>query len=183
MLSFDDRSSDAGADRWIAQIGVTPAPVPRRGVRTALRFFAERMPTLPVEMALNFLRAMDLSLEVRALTLTPGEAVIAFRTDAEIASNPFRLFYARPGASKFELGINDTGRRAVRFHVRAAAPALESHTTGALDVWSIPANGQPLFRSPRANKVGYMASAGGVQLLIPNSASVLEAVDARGAPR
>jgi hypothetical protein len=154
----------------VAQIGVTSAPVPRGNIRTALQFFARHMMRLPPDMALNFLRAMDLSRPVRSLTLAPSETVIAFRLGNE---SPFKLFYTRPGASKFTSGINPGGRSIVRFQVRAPAPALESYTTGAIDVWTVPAEGQPTTVAPRGNTTGVMALGGAIQLIIPNSPSLL----------
>ena len=173
-LGFAEHASEPGLDRWVAEVGVTNAPVPRQGVRTALKFFAAQMPTLSTEMALNFLRAMDLSRKVEAVTLRPGEPLIAFRTDAEINASPFRLFYARPGASMFDSGINHAGRRIVRFKARTAAPALETYTTGAIDIWTVRENAQPTTVVPRKNTTGVMAMGGGAQLVVPNAAAVLE---------
>src|SRR5688572_8271098 len=68
-LSLADHATPAGVDAWLAAVGATPAPTTRAGARTALRFFAARMPTLPPAMALNFLAAMDLSRPVSAPTL------------------------------------------------------------------------------------------------------------------
>jgi hypothetical protein len=166
QLSLNDHLSEKGLDKWLAQLGVTPAPVPRTNVRVALHFFAQHMMALPAGMALNFLRAMDLSRPVRSLTLSPPEAVIAFRVGNE---SPFKLFYTRPGASPYGSGINPAGRSIVRFRVRAAAPALKSYTTGAIDVWTVPADDQPLTVAPRSNTTGFMAAGGGIQLIIPRS--------------
>jgi hypothetical protein len=169
-LSLHDHMSDAGLDKWLAQVGVTPAPVPRGNVRTALRFFATHMPTLPPAMALNFLRAMDLSRPVSAPLLPVGERLIAFRTGSE---SPFKLFYTRSGASKYSSGINPAGRSAVHFTVRAPAPALESYTSGVVDVWTVRADDQTLTVAPRANSAGVMVAGGGTQLIVPRAPQVL----------
>ena len=172
-LSLNDYLSDQGIAKWFEQLGATDAPIPRANVRTALQFFSRHMSTLPAEMALNFLRAMDLSRPVKSLTLTSADSVIAFRVGNE---SPFKLFYTRSGASPHSSGINPAGRSAVRFRVRTAAPALESYTTGAIDVWTVPAREQQLTVAPRANSTGYMAAGGGTQLIIPRSYDVLEVV-------
>ena len=169
-LSLHDHMSDAGLDKWLAQVGVTPAPVPRQNVRTALRFFAQHMPTLPPAMAMSFLRAMDLSKPVRVPVLPVGERLIAFRSGNE---SPFKLFYTRPGASKYSSGINPAGRSAVHFTVRAPAPALETYTSGVVDVWTVPADGQHTTVAPRANSTGVMVAGGGIQLIIPRAPQVL----------
>lgn len=172
-LSLDDYRSDAGISKWITEAGVTDAPVPRRNLRTALAFFRQAMPTLPASMAANFLRAMDLSRPVVDRTLTPADRVIAFRVGNE---SPFKLFYTRPGASPYSSGINPHARSVVRFRVRGMARALESYTSGTLDVWTVPAEDQPLTFAPRANRSGVMVAGGGTQLIIPRSFAVLQMV-------
>jgi hypothetical protein len=172
-LSLNDYLSPAGLAKWIQQIGVTDAPVPRQGVRVALEFFARQMPALPPQMALNFLRAMDLSRPVQSIALRIGEPLIAFRVGNE---SPFKLFYARPGASPHTSGINPAGRQIVRFKARVGAPALESFTTGAIDVWTIPGDAQPMTVAPRANSTGVMVAGGGSQIIVPRAYTVLEIV-------
>lgn len=171
-LSLEDYRSDAGVSKWIAEVGVSDAPVPRRNLRTALAFFRQAMPTLGVGMAANFLRAMDLSRPVLDRMLTPTDRVIAFRVGNE---SPFKLFYTRAGASPFASGINPAGRSIVRFDVRGSARALESYTTGTLDVWTVPSEDQPLVFAPRANRSGVWVAGGGTQLIIPRSFAVLRA--------
>jgi hypothetical protein len=169
-LSLNDYLSDVGIIKWIEAIGVTNAPLPRRNVGTALAFFSNSMPSLPPEMAANFLRAMDLSRPVTVVTLKANEPVIAFRVGNE---SPFKLFYTRPGASQYSSGINPAGRSVVKFVVRIPTQALESYTTGAIDVWTLPASDQALSIAPRGNTTGVMVPGGGVQLIIPRSPSVL----------
>ncbi|HXI19618.1 MAG TPA: hypothetical protein VNH46_00950 [Gemmatimonadales bacterium] len=174
-LSINDHLSEKGLDKWVAEIGCTSAPIPRQNIRTALAFFAREMPGLPVADALGFLVAMDLSKPVREVTLAAGERVIGFRTGTE---SPFKLFFARRGASMHSSGVNPTGRGPIHFRVRQAVRALESWTTGAKDTWTQPAPGQPASVSPRAKKwfgqeFGVLAPGGGGQLIIPESYSEL----------
>ena len=169
-LSLNDWMSDAGISKWIAELGVTDAPARREAVRTALQFFQTRMPTLPVTMAVNFLLAIDLSRPVREVILTPGEKVIAFRSRSE---SEFKLFYTRSGTSPHQSGINPAGRIAVQYVVAQPTRALETYTTGAIDVWSIPATGQATTVASRVNSTGVMAPGGGIQLLIPGAARTL----------
>lgn len=169
-LSLQDGLSERGIEKWIRELGVTDALVPRRNIKTALQFFAEYMPKLSPEMAASFLRAMDLSRRVSHIVLTPGERLIAFRLGRE---NPFKLFFTRSGASPFASGINPAGRSAVSFEVRAPAHVLESFTTGTVDFWTLPGDDQHLALAPRANTTGVMVAGGGIQLIVPNSVAVL----------
>lgn len=175
QLSLNDHLSEAGVRKWMVEVGRSDAPVPRQGVRTALEFFASQMPLLPVRDAVAFLAAMDLSQPVRRVVLQPGERLIGFRTPTE---SPFKLFFARRGQSAQTVGVNAAPRSVVHFVVRAAAPALESKTTGAVDTWTPRQPGQPLNVAPRAKKwygveFGVMAMAGGGQLIVPESYSYL----------
>ena len=166
QLSLRDWMTDAGVGKWFQELEAADAPLPHENVKTALRFFDQHMARLPPAMALNFLLAIDLSRPVRVVPLTSADHVIAFRTGHE---SPFKLFYTRAGASVHNSGVNPHGRTAVRFSVRSPCLALESHTTGAIDTWSIPAEYQRLTVAPRAGSFGHMAHGGGIQLIIPDS--------------
>lgn len=167
-LSLRDWMSEAGVTKWILTTGVTNSHIPRSGVKSALRFFNSRMPALKPSMALNFLLAMDLSRNVNEVILPKGKRVIAFRKASE---DVFKLFYTRPGESIHRCGINDEGRAAVHYTVINNTPALQSYTTGTVDVWSIPATD---FISIRTNSTGRMVLGGGIQLIIPNARHYLQ---------
>src|SRR5262245_32966088 len=175
MLSIRDHLSEPGIDKWVAELGCTNAPVPRQNIRTALQFFTVEMPRLGVPDAVGFLAAMDLSKRVARVVLGPGERLLGFRTGAE---SPFKLFFARRGASAHASGINVAGRGPVHFVVRQTVTALESFTTGAKDTWTRARPGQPMSMAPRAKKwfgqeFGVQAAGGGGQLIIPESYSSL----------
>jgi hypothetical protein len=169
-LSLRDWMSDKSVSKWITKLSVTDAPMRRAGVKTALRFFQTRMPTLHPSRALDFLHAMDLSRPVNGITLRKDAKILAFRKPSE---SEFKLFYTRSGASKHTSGINPHGRIAVQYTVHNSTPALESYTTGVIDVWSIPAEIKHLTISIRADNVGVMAAGGGIQLMIPAAARSL----------
>lgn len=174
-LSLKDYLSDAGIDKWIAEIGCTNAPVPRQNIQTALAFFDREMPQLSIADAVSFLSAMDLSKPVRGVVLQPGERLIGFRTPTE---SPFKLFFARRGASAQTSGINTATRGPVHFTVRAPVHVLESSTTAAVDTWTPRQPGQQITVAPRAKKwygreFGVMAIGGGGQLIVPESYSHL----------
>ena len=175
MLSINDHLSDSGINKWVAELGCTTAPGPRHNIKTALAFFAREMPLLPIKDAVGFLAAMDLSKRVSEVMLRPGERVLGFRTGNE---SPFKLFFARRGASPYRSGINAAPRGPVHFVVRTPVRALESFTTGAKDFWTSTTPDQPATFTPRAKKwfgqeFGVMAAGGGAQLIIPESYSNL----------
>lgn len=169
-LSIQDHRSAAGLEKWLRELGVTPAPVPRLGTHEALSFFALYMPQLPADMALNFLRATDLSKPVRVVSLAPGEILIAYRTGNE---SQFKLFYSRVGNSMMSSGLNPQDRSFVRFSVRSAVHALESTAAPAIDTWTRLGAGQPTSVAPRSNSTGFMAPGGALQLIVPDSYSHL----------
>jgi len=175
MLSISDHLSDLGINKWVAELGCTSAPVPRQNIKTVLAFFAREMPRLTIADAAGFLAAMDLSKRVSEVMLRPGERVLGFRTGNE---SPFKLFFARRGASPHTSGINIARRGPVHFVVRTPVCALESFITGAKDSWTPTMAGQPVSVTLRAKKwygreFGVMAAGGGGQLIIPESYSNL----------
>jgi hypothetical protein len=169
-LSIKDYRSEAGLKKWASALGVPESPVRRRAIATSLKFFDSKMPSLPVDLAEDFLRATDTSRNVQMIQLRPKERVIAFRKAGEAE---FKLFYTRPGNSKHSSGLNPRGRSAVHFQVRTSCSALESYTTGAIDTWSYPSS---MCLAVRKNSTGYMASGGGLQLIIPGAHRFLDLV-------
>lgn len=153
QLSFRDAGDEAKLAAWAVAVGVVDAPVPRRGISEALRFFRRHMPTLPPSMAVAFLRATDLSKPVRCVRVMPGEVLIGYRSWTE---SQFKLFFTRPGRSAWNAGLNPTGRRYVRFQVRVPFEALESFAGPAKDTWSMPGR-------------EYLALGGATQLIVPHS--------------
>jgi hypothetical protein len=174
-LSLHDYLSERGLDKWVAELGCTDALVPRQGIRTSLAFFVEHMPRLQVRDAVGFLAAMDLSKPVHDVPLAPGVRLIGFRTETE---SPFKLFFARRGASAHALGVNTARRGPVHFVVRTTVWALESWTSPTIDSHTPRGAGQGMTVAPRAKKwfgreFGVMVPAGGQQLVVPESYSHL----------
>lgn len=182
-LSLKDHLSDAGVAKWIAELGCTNAPIPRRNIKVGLGFFDAQMPELSIADAVGFLAAMDLSKPVNRVHLAPGERLIGYRTPTE---SPFKLFFARRGSAPQTLGINTAGRGPVHYVVRSPVVALESFTTGVNDTWTPAAAGQPVSVTPRVKKwygreFGILALGGGGQLIVPQSFSHL-LVEQRSGP-
>lgn len=149
-----------GLEKWIAEIGVSDAPVPRAGIKTALDFFHRQMPESSRSLRLAFLKAMDLSKPVRAITLYPPFMVAAFRLCNE---DPFKLFYTKAGTGVGQLAINPTNRAFQRYRVARLVPVLESRCAPALDTWT-------------NDRRYYLGGGGGIQYIIPGSFRVLELV-------
>lgn len=135
-------------------------PLVRERIRTAVRFFGVRMPGLAEEKILGFLKGMDLSCEVRTTDLCPGERLASYR-DWGRPREP--LFYARPGTSAFDLGVNPANRVFSRYVVRRKVDALECRTTGVVDAWTV-------VHAP------FVANGGGMQVIVPHAGHYLKYV-------
>jgi hypothetical protein len=159
-----------GYEKWFAELGVTDAPLTRKGLATTLRFFHDHMPALPRKAQVAFLKGIDLHHPVDEVTLESDDVVSAYRKHNE---DPFKIFYTRPGNAVHRLGVNPepggTARGHVRYRVKSAAVALESKCAPAWDTWS--------DDRPEHLRRYYEASGGGAQLIIPDSRAVLEIVD------
>jgi len=147
--------SEIDADNIIRELGKTPAPMPRTGVRTAMEFFGRYMPNLDRPHQLSYLKAMDLSKPVATVDLLRGEEVAAFRYHAA----DFGEFHARVGSDPAKLGVLLRGRQFRRFTVVQRVAALSSYT-GAFQQLQL-------------------GSGGAEQLIIPMSQLVLR-VNQRG---
>lgn len=168
QLSIDDWRSERRFSRWFAALGATNAILPQRRLSIALRFFQLHMPGISVEDAFCFCKAIDLSRPTNSVILTPSDNIIAFRLPGECE---FKLFYTRAGQSRFTSGINPSNRRCVRYLVMNPAVALESYTASAVDTWTRRLPGEvPTTVAGHLMTLGYMATGGGLQLLIPNAA-------------
>lgn len=141
-------------------------PFLENNVRTALEFFARRMPALDEETRLGFFRGMDLHKPIQAVWLAGGTAVAAFRRQGEPL---FKLFYTKPGTSPYQLGVVPVGRSFHRFRVRVPAEVLAARAgdyvyasaddaAAARFSWALPGGGR------------------GLQYIIPSAEHVLEEV-------
>lgn len=147
-----------GAEKWLAELGVSNAPMTRAGLATALDFFHREMPELPRPMRFNFLKGMDLHKPVQRVMLSPPALLAAYRRATE---DPLKLFFTKAGTSIHSLGVNPGGRAFQRFRIVRPAPALESIATGAIDKWSDAGN-------------PYIADGGGRQYIVPRAWMYLE---------
>ncbi len=154
-----------GYDKWFAELGVTDAPLTRKGLATTLGFFHQYMPTLPRKYRLAFLKAMDLHHPVEVVTLKPGETLTAYRKHTE---DPFKTFFTRRGVSPTTIGLDPNPRGYVQYRVKQEAAALESKCAPAWDTWT--------DDRPQHLRRYYEATGGGSQLIVPDSRNVLKAV-------
>jgi hypothetical protein len=127
------KTDDDGLTKWLKELGVTDAPVPRQGLGYALDFFHDRMPALPRTMRFAFLKAMDLSKPVERVVLRPPMELAAFRKCNE---DPFKLFYTIVGTGLQNAAINPANRIFMRYSLRTAAEVLASRCAPAIDKWT-----------------------------------------------
>ena len=150
--------SGGGYEKWLGRLGVSDAPLTRRGLATALMYFHCYLPSLSRDLQLSFLKGMDLHKTVRVITLDPPTVIAAFR---KLHEYPFRLFYTKAGVSIADLGLNPRGRYFARFRLKSRVNVLESRCASAVDTWTDASH-------------PYVASGGGIQYVIPESCRCLE---------
>jgi hypothetical protein len=146
-------------DSWLKALSVTLAPATQAAIQTFLGFCTSHMPGLSIDDQLSFLRGIDLHSPVTVVDLEPGTTLAAFRYNTP---NPFRLFYAKVGASVHSLGVNPTGRSFRRFRVIHRAKALESRCAAARETWTEEADHRASFEG------------GGTQYMLPKAEHVLQ---------
>ena len=148
-LIYSLRPDNAIVSQWVSALNVNDAPVRRNGISEAISFFSQHMATLPTNEAIDFLRCMDLTKPVTSIRLRPGEILVAYRC---LTQNPLRLFYTRKGYAPQDLGLNLSGKVKRVFRVTTSLPALESHTTAAIDSWSRIEPGQDVVINVRSKQ-------------------------------
>jgi hypothetical protein len=187
---------------WRDRIGVTDAPIPRRGIAAAIEFFEEVRPKIeprlrkPFETEMEgWMKGMDFSDEVieDATSLQPGKELIAYKD--RLPGNPNNVsgfFFTEVGTSMERVAVADITKRYpagdaqgppelverqyVRYRVKknvGPVKALKSKASGV-----------------RSHDVGKMVTVGGkqywrgdpvsggaAQYFIPNAAEVLEIIN------
>jgi hypothetical protein len=165
--------TEATVQFWRRRLGVTNAPVPRRGIATTIAFFAEQLrqgKLSPMDDARleSYWKAMDFSKEITRETLDPGKELVAYR-DPE---SPFGSFYSEPGTSLGRVGVDHVTKRPlpegtqgpeqmvdrefVRYRVRQRVVVLKSTASGV-----------------RAHDTRQPVPGGGTQYFIPRAREVL----------
>ncbi len=92
---------------WRQKLGVTDAPVPRRGIATTIEFFEEqtgdgRLQPMDETRLRSYWSAMDFSRDVSQETLAPGTELVAYRDP----QSPFGFYYTEPGNYLDRLGVD-----------------------------------------------------------------------------
>ena len=153
---------------WREKLGVTDAPVPRRGIGTTLEFFESqirkgKLNAMSEADQLSYMKAMDFSKDVRVEPLRAGDEVIGYRDPR--TGKEFGFFYTKVGTSLDRLGVDYvTGSPAVprkffRYRVLKDVEVLKSNSSG-VKAWDTQ---QPV-------------AGGGIQYFIPESWTVLEVI-------
>ena len=138
---------------WRQKIGVTDAPIPRKGIATAIKFFEENRQRLRSEdrteiQQIEFMKGMDFSDRVSETfgtpdALKPGDKLLAYRKynlDHPLSDNPadFGYFYTKLGTGLNKLGVASEGatrvgelpRQFAIFEVVREVNALKSTAKG-----------------------------------------------------
>jgi len=147
-------------EKWLAELGVSDAPLPRAGVELSVHFLHSWMPELDRVTIKGFLKGMDLSKPVATAFLDVGATLTAFRV---VGGRQLGTFYTKPGTSAYLLGIDPTDRVFRRFQVFRRVLVLQSYAIG----FRVPSDGLRLTSA-------YLAAGGGVQYIVPRATTVLE---------
>ena len=154
---------------WREKLGVTNAPVPRRGIGMTINFFEKQMgigklkPMTEAEQ-LSYMKAMDFSKNVNVEIIKAGEEVIGYRDPTP--GKEFGFFYTKVGTSLNKLGVDYvTGtppvpRKFFRYRVLKDVEVLKSNSSG-VKAWDTQ---QPV-------------AGGGIQYFIPESWNVLKVIN------
>lgn len=168
---------------WREKLGVTDAPVPRRGIGTTIEFFEEqvRKGNLKPEEFTNenklasYWKGMDFSKEIKTETLQAGKELVGYRDPA----SPYGYYYAEVGTYLDKLGVDyvtktkspltgltwQVERQFFRYRVRTTVEVLKSTSSGV-----------------RAWDTGEPVPGGAIQYFIPRAWEVLEITQSPPAP-
>ena len=157
---------------WREKLGVTNAPVPRRGIGATIGFFEKqirngKLKPLSEADQLSYMKAMDFSKNVSVEVIKAGEEVVGYRDPRP--GKEFGFFYTKVGTSLNRLGVDYiTGNPAMarqffRYRVLKDVEVLRSNSSG-VKAWD---THQPV-------------SGGGIQYFIPESWNVLEVIKPAG---
>lgn len=157
---------------WREKLGVTNAPVPRRGIGATIGFFEKqirngKLKPLSEADQLSYMKAMNFSKNVSVEVIKAGEEVVGYRDPRP--GKEFGFFYTKVGTSLNRLGVDYiTGNPAMarqffRYRVLKDVEVLRSNSSG-VKAWD---THQPV-------------SGGGIQYFIPESWNVLEVIKPAG---
>lgn len=172
----------AKVEYWRRKLGVTDAPIPRRGIATTIEFFEDQVRKgnlRPMDEAKlqGYWKAMDFSRQVTVRTLEPGKELVGYRGP----DSQFGFFYTERGTYLDRLGVDHVtlqqlpdgvpgpptpvARGFVRYRVKQSVEVLESTASGV-----------------RAWDTNRPVAGGGIQYFIPRAWEILEVIQ-EGAPK
>lgn len=161
---------------WRQKLGVTDAPIPRRGIATTIEFFENQvrkgnLQEMDEGKLESYWKAADYSKEITTETLTSGKELVGYRDP----SSPFGFYYTEPGTFLDRVGVDYVTekplpkgvegpkqlipREFIRYRVKRPVETLKSSASGV-----------------RAWDTKLPVAGGGTQYFIPRSWEVLEVV-------
>jgi hypothetical protein len=166
----------AKVEFWRNKLGVTDAPVPRRGIATTIRFFEDQLhrgKLDPMDEAKleSYWKAMDFSKEVTSQTLNPGKELVGYRDP----QSPFGFYYTEPGTYLDRVGIDYVTKESLPKDVQGPAQLVDREfiryrVKQPVEVLKSTASGVRAWDTQRA------VPGGGTQYFIPKAWEVLEVV-------
>ncbi len=176
----------AKIEYWREKLGITDAPVPRRGLAETIKFFDDQVKNGKLdknqftdeEKLKSYWKAMDFSKQISQEMLSPGKELVGYRDP----SSPFGYYYAEVGTYLDKLGVDYVTqenlpagvagppklvkRQFIRYRVKANAKALKSTASGA-----------------RAWDTNELVPGGATQYFIPRAREVLDPLEKKGGGR
>ena len=169
-------TSYAKVEYWRNKLGVTDAPIPRRGIATTIEFFENqvrkgKLDPMNEARLEGYWKAMDFSKEITIENLRPGKELVGYRDP----QSPFGYFYTERGTYLDRVGVDYVTKKPlpegvqgpeqlvqrefVRYRVKQGVESLKSTASGV-----------------RAWDTKRAVPGGGTQYFIPRAWEVLEIV-------
>lgn len=165
-------------DKYLQALGKPGAPSQvRERVERAADYFETRFPVKTMTEIVGYLRAVDFSLDVRAVKLA-AIAPVGSTLIQNVASGRPGNFFTKPGYAADRLGIATGNRLFRRFRVTSgsaevlvstAAPVSDTWTPGRTRNVYTPLPGRQPWQPP--GRAGELVGGGGLQIVIPNPIS------------
>lgn len=126
-VGAEDGDAGLTVEKALDRLSVTDAPMTRENAAVAIKFLTKHCGHSE-EKIISYMRAMDLSKEVKTIQIPEGRFLAGFK-DPDNASRPHPLhgeFFTKAGTSPTSLGIEVDRQHYVKYQVNAKTKALLS---------------------------------------------------------